>query len=162
MYALSLSHAQLFVTPWTVARQAPLSMGFSRQKYWSGLPFPPPGDLPNPGIKPKFPALQADSLPAEPSGSPTSGLHSLILICPVGWLLTAVTLNCPLSLCKVILTCICQFPEVKTQLKALIILAKQIPTYLHGQMVCNFASFKNATQPINCCLENLSLKDNNV
>ena len=45
-------------TPWTVARQAPLSMGFPRQKYWSGLPFPPPGDLPNPGIKPRSYALQ--------------------------------------------------------------------------------------------------------
>ena len=51
--------------PWTVARQAPLSMGFSRQEYWSGLPFPSPGDLPNPGIKPKSPALQADDLPTE-------------------------------------------------------------------------------------------------
>ena len=49
------------VTPWTVARQAPLSMGFSRQEYWSGLSFPSPGDLPNPGIEPGSPALQADS-----------------------------------------------------------------------------------------------------
>ena len=48
----SLSHVRLFVTPWIVAHQAPLSMGFSRQEYWSGLPFPPPGHLPNPGIKP--------------------------------------------------------------------------------------------------------------
>ena len=53
------------VTPWTVARQAPLSMGFSRQEYWSGLPFPPPGDLPNPGVEPRSPAWQADSLPTE-------------------------------------------------------------------------------------------------
>ena len=52
-------------TPWTIARQAPLSMGFSRQEYWSGLPFPSPGDLPDPGIEPGFPALQADSLPTE-------------------------------------------------------------------------------------------------
>ena len=52
-------------TPWTVARQAPLSMGFSKQEYWSGLPFPSPGDLPNPGIEPRSPALQADSLPTE-------------------------------------------------------------------------------------------------
>ena len=52
--------------PWTVAYQAPLSMGFSRQKYWSGLPFPSPGDLPNPGIKPWSSALQADPLPSEP------------------------------------------------------------------------------------------------
>ena len=59
------------MTLWTVARQALLSMGFFSQEYWSGLPFPPPADLPNPGIKPESsvsPALQADSLPAEPSG----------------------------------------------------------------------------------------------
>ena len=58
------------VTPWTVACQAPLSMGFSRQEYWSGLPFLSPGDLPDPGIKPRSPALQADSLSSEPSGKP--------------------------------------------------------------------------------------------
>ena len=57
--------------PWTVAYQAPLSMGFSRQEYWSGLPFPSPGDLPDPGIKPRSPSLQADSLPAEPPGKPS-------------------------------------------------------------------------------------------
>ena len=56
------------VTPWTVACQAPLSMGFSRQEYRSELPFPSPGDLPNLGIKPGSPALQADSLPSEPLG----------------------------------------------------------------------------------------------
>ena len=54
-----------FVTPWTVARQVPLPMGFSRQEYWSGLPFPSPGDLPNPGIKPRSPAFQANSLLTE-------------------------------------------------------------------------------------------------
>ena len=53
----SLSHVQLFVTPWTGAYQAPPSMEFSRQEYWSGLPFPSPGDLPNPGIKPGSPAM---------------------------------------------------------------------------------------------------------
>ena len=52
-------------TPWTVACQAPLSMGFSRQKYWSGLPFPSPGDVPDPGMEPGSPVLQADSLPTE-------------------------------------------------------------------------------------------------
>ena len=51
--------------PMDLAHQAPLPMGFSRQEYWSGLPFPPPGDLPNPGVKPRSPALQADSLPIE-------------------------------------------------------------------------------------------------
>ena len=65
----SLSRVQLFETLWTVARQAPPSMGFSRQEYWSGLRFPSPGDLPNPQIKPRSPTLQADSLPSEPSGT---------------------------------------------------------------------------------------------
>ena len=59
---------QLFATPWTVAHQTPLSMGFSRQEYWSGLPYPPPGDLPNPGVEPRSPAFQVDSLPAETQG----------------------------------------------------------------------------------------------
>ena len=58
----SLSRDRLFVTPWTVAYQAPPSMGFSRQECWSGLPFPSPGDLPDPGIEPRSPALQADAL----------------------------------------------------------------------------------------------------
>ena len=58
----SLSSVQLFTTPWTVALQAPLPMGFCRQEYWNWLPFPHPGDLPSPGIKPVSPALQADSL----------------------------------------------------------------------------------------------------
>ena len=68
-----LSRVQLFVTLWTVAYQAPPSMGFSRQEYWNGLPFPSPGDLSDPGIEPKSPvslALPADSLPAEPSEKP--------------------------------------------------------------------------------------------
>ena len=64
----SLSRVQLFVTLWTVAYQALLSMGFSRQEYWSGLLFPSPGDLSNPGIEPRSPALQADTLPPEPPG----------------------------------------------------------------------------------------------
>ena len=62
------SHVQLFATPWTVAHQAPLPMGFSRQEYWSELPFPSPGDLPHPGIEPRAPILQADSLPSKPPG----------------------------------------------------------------------------------------------
>ena len=57
-------------TPWTVACQAPLSVGFSRQEYWRGLPFPSPGDLSDPGIEPRSPALQADSLPTELRGNP--------------------------------------------------------------------------------------------
>ena len=63
-----VSCVQLFVTPWPVALQAPLSMEFSRQEYWNVLPCPPLGDLPNPEIKPRSPALQADSLPSGPPG----------------------------------------------------------------------------------------------
>ena len=66
----SLSCVRLFATPWTVAYQAPPSMGFSRQECWSGLPFPSPGDLPDPGIEPWSPTLQADALPSEPPGQP--------------------------------------------------------------------------------------------
>ena len=61
-----LNCVQLLVTPRTAARQAPLSMGFSRQEYWSGLPFPSPGDLPDPGIEPGSPTLEADALTSEP------------------------------------------------------------------------------------------------
>ena len=64
-----LSCDRLFATPWTVAHQAPPSMGFSRQEYWSGVPFPSPEDLPNPEIKPGSPALQADTLPSELLGN---------------------------------------------------------------------------------------------
>ena len=74
----SLSRVQLFAIPWTVVYQASLSMGFSRQEYWSGLPFPSPGDLPDPGIKPRSPALQADTLPSEPQEA-LSGL--LVTLC---------------------------------------------------------------------------------
>ena len=70
--SLSLSRVQLFATPWTLACQAPMSMEFSRQEYWSGLLFPSPGDLPNWRIKPGSPALQADSLPPESPGKPWS------------------------------------------------------------------------------------------
>ena len=68
-----LSRVQLFATPWTVAHQAPLSMGFSRQEYWSRLPFPSPGDLPHRGMEPGSPILQADSLLSEPPGEPRKG-----------------------------------------------------------------------------------------
>ena len=68
----SLSRVWLFVTPWTVAYQAPPSMESSRQEYWSGLPFPSPGDLPDPRIEPGSPALEADALPSEPPGKPSN------------------------------------------------------------------------------------------
>ena len=68
----SLSRVRLLVTPWTIAYQASQTMGFSRQEYWSGLPFPSPGDLLDPGIKPGSPALQTDTLSSEPPGKPTA------------------------------------------------------------------------------------------
>ena len=66
----SLGHVWLFVTPLTVAHQTPWFMGFSRQEYWSGVPFLSPGDLPNPGIEPQSPTVQTDALPSEPHGKP--------------------------------------------------------------------------------------------
>ena len=74
----AFSCVQLLATPWTVAYQAPLSMGFSRQGYWSGLPFPSPGDLPNPGIELGSSTLQADTLPSEPQGSPNAGQEATL------------------------------------------------------------------------------------
>ena len=73
----SLSCVRLFATPWTVAHQAPPSMGFSRQEYWSGLPFPSPGDLPDPGIEPRSSTLRADALTSEPPGKPYGLLNPL-------------------------------------------------------------------------------------
>ena len=66
----SLSRVRLFVTPWTIAYKAPLSTEFSRQEYWSGLPLPSPGDLPDPGIEPRSLTLPADALPSEPTVKP--------------------------------------------------------------------------------------------
>ena len=72
-----LSSVQLFATPWTVAYQAPPFMGFSRQECWSGLPFPSPGDLPDPGIEPGSLTLRADALPSEPPGKPYANRNHL-------------------------------------------------------------------------------------
>ena len=65
-----LNRVQLFAISWTVVYQASLSMGFSRQEYWTGVPFPSPGDPPDPGIEPRSPALQVDTLPSEPPEKP--------------------------------------------------------------------------------------------
>ena len=81
MKVKSFSSVQLFVTPWTVAYQASPSMGFSRQEYQSGLPFPSPGDLPDPGIKPGSPELQADALPSEPPLQFSSVAQSCPTLC---------------------------------------------------------------------------------
>ena len=74
MLLLLLSRVQFFATPWAVAHQTPLSMGYPRQEYWSGLPFPPPGDLLDRGIKPVSPAL-VDRFDTEPPGKLTCVLH---------------------------------------------------------------------------------------
>ena len=78
----SLSRIRLLATPWTAAYQVPLPMGFSRQGYWSGLPFPSPGDLPDPGIEPGSPALEADALTSEPPGKPTFGIYPVWPLLP--------------------------------------------------------------------------------
>ena len=92
----SLSGVRLFVTPWTVARQAPLSMEFSRQEYWSGLPFASPGDLPNSGIEPGSRALQADALSSEPRKAANyvilCKLVSIVLKAAIGGLLPSASL----------------------------------------------------------------------
>ena len=83
-----LSHVRLFAPPWTVACQAPLSTGFSRQEYWSGVPFPSPGDLSDPGIKPMSlasPAWQADSLPLAPPGKPRPSSRDMEFIAQMPW-----------------------------------------------------------------------------
>ena len=71
-------HAPWKKDRWTVAYQAPLSIGFSRQEYWSGLPFHSPGDLPDPGVEPGSPALQADALTSEPPRKPMTNLDSIV------------------------------------------------------------------------------------
>ena len=94
----SLSRVWLFVTPWTWAHQAPLSIGFSRSEYWSGLPYPSPEDLPYPGIEPRSPALQANFLPTEPQGKPkNTGKGSLSLL---QWILPTQELNQGLLHCR--------------------------------------------------------------
>ena len=84
MLLFSRCHVLFFATPWTAVCQTPLSMGFSRQEYWSGLPFPPLGDLPDPGSEPASPVWQVNSLPLSHQGSPSGDANSLISgSCPV-------------------------------------------------------------------------------
>ena len=78
-FVVSAKSLQSCPTLWTVAHHPPLSMGFSRQECWSGLPFPSPGDLPDPRIEPGSPALQADALPSEPPGKPNRSLKCHLL-----------------------------------------------------------------------------------
>ena len=81
------------MTPWTAAHQASLSMEFPRQQYWSGLPFPSAGDLPDPGIEPRSPALQADALPSEPPGKPWVEVRLTPLAPPLYWAGECLTLQ---------------------------------------------------------------------
>ena len=99
-----LSRVRLSAIPWTVAHQAPPSMGFSRDEYWSGLSFPSPGDLPDPGIKPGSPALREDALPSELPGNQIIILsfHSSLQICACG-LLQGQTLGPVLVVNKILL-----------------------------------------------------------
>ena len=94
----SISHVRLFATLWTVAHQASPSMGFSRQEYWSGLPFPFPGDLPDPGIKPSSPAVEADALTSEPPNSyfPSNGLWSILYVFSLYFLCFLIILSPPI------------------------------------------------------------------
>ena len=80
MFCFSCSVVSDSATPESIACQVPLSMGFSRQEYWSGLPFPSPEDLPNPGDEPSCPSLQVDSLPSEPPGKPTNNRIIIIIL----------------------------------------------------------------------------------
>ena len=82
MYVLSCIVVSDSATPWTIARQAPLSMGFSRQEYWRGLPFPSPGDLPQPGTKPVFPALAGKFFTTEPAGKLRRDLRDIVIFTP--------------------------------------------------------------------------------
>ena len=78
--SVSCSTVSNSATPWTIKHQAHLYMKFSRQEYWSWLPFPSPGDLPDPGIEFRFPVLQADSLPSEPPGKPIIFMYQLFML----------------------------------------------------------------------------------
>ena len=94
MKVKSLSCVQLLATPWTVAHQAPPSMGFSRQEYWSGLPFPSPGNLPDPVIEPTSPTLQADASTSEPPGKNMKYMSpNAKFICTDCFLVSTVCLN---------------------------------------------------------------------
>ena len=89
-----LSCVQLYATPWTVTCQAPLSKRFSKQECWSGLPCTSPGDLPDPGIEPRSPALQADSLPSEPLGKQSKKS----ILCRSGFRISFFFFTSPISL----------------------------------------------------------------
>ena len=115
----SVSHVQLFVTPWAVAYKAPLSMGFSRQEYWSGLPFLSPEDLPDSGIEPGSPTLQAEALASEPPGKPSQPQYSLERLM---WNLKL----CPSVKCEIL--------HVALIFHSTLVLSISNPTYLQTQI----------------------------
>ena len=146
--------------PWTVAHQAPPSMGFSRQEYWSGLPFPSPGDLPDPGIEPRSPTLQADALTSAPPGKPNISYFLLLILCrpwPTVWDLLNVWWRLDINKKNVAVehsvwrTWACEFRELpRTFLEML--LSRFIPFVLHSilksspccslpQDLCTLSSF---------------------
>ena len=106
----SLSHVQLFATPWTAAYQATPSMAFSRQEYQSGLLFPSPVDLPNPGIKPGSPALQTDAFPSEPPGKPWTTGKSLYFHLQI---ILSIKFLSPLLLLLLLLLLLSRFSRVR-------------------------------------------------
>ena len=134
-----LSHVQLFASLLTVARQAPLSMGLFRQEFWSGLPCPFPGDLPDPGVKPAIPKLEADSLPIESLGKPIFKQYCKLNIC-----YQCVNVSFPfLSQFTTTTQCLIAFSEIKSvgEIKSLgkesimmilhIVICKAVRTKLH-------------------------------
>ena len=112
-FSHSLSHVQLFTTPWTVAHQAPLSIGFSRQAYRTRLPFPTPGDLSDPGIKPESPALAGRFFTTEPPGKPkppwmtkinSRGLYRTLFLLPYHLLPMIPQVGAPTTLLKLLIS----------------------------------------------------------
>ena len=115
-------------TPWTVARKAPLSMGFSRQECWSELPFPSPGDLPDPGIKPESPALQLDSLPTELWGSPHIQIQSNL------WKITAHVAKSLLMVNRFLMIMIAYSRKRKQKLKNFTIILDAFLTIMNSRL----------------------------
>ena len=103
MKVKSLSRVRLFVIPWTVAYQVPPSMGFSWQEYWSGLPFPSPEDLPNPGIEPGSLAFQVDTLTSEPAWPCPIVANIFLILIPISMLIPVFTLILISSLILILL-----------------------------------------------------------
>ena len=127
MKVKALSCVWLFAIPWTRDYQAPQLLGFSRQEYWSGLPFPPPGALPDPGMEPGFPALQADSLPSEPPGL-HQGIQCTLKPQKVKWTQSCLTLCDPINYSLSRLPCPWDSPGKNTGVRCHFLLQGIFPT----------------------------------